>query len=500
MDNKKKKDEDAKFEQLADMTARELVKHKRGYYIVDGDERILMPMQTALMHSDMSKMQQNIVLAVVSAMRDKIQEVLYAKQHGIMRDLFAEQEIADDPRPIKFKLLFKDFGVSTSNYSKLAAAMEMMSKIPVRLPYKGASGMEYTKTTIFCTVYIPTSPSYQKYCIVSMEKDVAEHLLRFDLGYLYVGKLTSWKMSTKYSERLYWYIKAHCNYGGVTVSMGELRKMFGAEDKFKKSGKFEERVLEPSAKEIKDLFLRGECECWFEYEKIYNDGRKRGEPDAIKFKIYSNKTNELGVKLNLIEEGIYADIRDTMLNDLHLSDFLIDKYMKMVNEQNKESFLTQLITLKIQLDEKEESQKPVKKHEAYIVKSINNFFSNKPWEKDETDGGNDSADSAGIDKHAKLSYSDRWGEILQKISHYRSDEQMRETFDNVTFDSFNPQTGRLVLCSIGRSVYEKIENTEEDFKLMKGFLKEYYNFRIFNWHVFNTRDEYLKYKHESVNQ
>lgn len=489
MDNKKKKDEDAKFEQLADMTARELVKHKRGYYIVDGDERILMPMQTALMHSDMSKMQQNIVLAVVSAMRDKIQEVLYAKQHGIMRDLFAEQEIADDPRPIKFKLLFKDFGVSTSNYSKLTAAMEMMSKIPVRLPYKGASGTEYTKTTIFCTVYIPTSPSYQKYCIVSMEKDVAEHLLRFDLGYLYVGKLTSWKMSTKYSERLYWYIKAHCNNGGVTVSMSELRKMFGAEDKFKKSGKFEERVLEPSAKEIKDLFLRGECECWFEYEKIYNDGRKRGEPDAIKFKIYSNKKNEPGNELCIIEDDLYADIRNTMLNDLHLSEYLVEKYMKMVNEQNKEKFITQLISLKVQLDRRIEEKKPVEKREAYLVKSINNFFSKKLWDETAKESG-----PVRIDKHANLSYPERWIEIVQKISMYRSEEQMRETFGNVSFDSFNPQTGQLVLCVIGRSVYEKIENTAADFTLLKKYLKEYYDFKKFNWHVFNSRDEYQLYR------
>ena len=494
--------DDAKkaFRRLSKLTSKELAKKDSGSSVADGDVKILMPMQAALMHAGLSKIQQNVVLAVIEGMKEELQTVLWSKTHGFQLDLFAEQETADDPRPIKFKLYFKNFGVSAKHYSQLAEALKAMATIPVEIPTKGTeTGIEYVSVTNLCRVYIPKEQTYRKYCIVSMEKDVAEMLSKFDLGYFFVGRLASWKMSTKYSERLYWYVKAHLNHGCVTVSVPELKKIFDATDVFVRSGKFEERVLKPAATEIKKLFLCGECECWFEYEKIYNDGRKRGEPDAIKFKIYSNKTNELGVKLNLIEGGIYADIRDTMLNDLHLSDFLIDKYMKMVNEQNKESFLTQLITLKIQLDEKEESQKPVKKREAYIVKSINNFFSNKPWEKDETDGGSDSADSAGIDKYAKLSYSDRWVEILQKISHYRSVEQMRETFDNVTFDSFNPQTGRLVLCSIGRSVYEKIENTEEDFKLMKGFLKEYYNFRIFNWHVFNTRDEYLKYKHESVN-
>lgn len=496
------KNDDTKkaFKRLSKLTTKELSKKGPGSTVADGDVKILMPMQAALMHAGLSKIQQNVVLAVIEGMKAELQMVLWSKTHGFQLDLFANQETADDPRPIKFKLYFKNFGVSARHYSQLAEALKAMATIPVEIPTKGAeTGIEYVSVTNLCRVYIPKEQTYRKYCIVSMEKDVAEMLSKFDLGYFFVGRLASWKMSTKYSERLYWFVKAHLNRGGVTVSLPELKKIFDATDTFVRSGKFEERVLKPAATEIKELFLRGECECWFEYEKIYNDGRKRGEPDAIKFKIYSNKTNELGVELNLIEGGLYADIRDTLLNDLHLSDFLIDKYMKMVNEQNKESFFAQLITLKVQLDEREENKKPVKKREAYIVKSINNFFSSKLWEKDASES-NEKEDSSAIDKHAKLSYPDRWVEILQKISNYRSEEQMRETFDNVAFDSFNPHTGRLVLCSIGRSVYEKIENTEEDFKLMEKFLKEYYNFKIFNWHVFNTREEFLKYKRVISNQ
>lgn len=482
MDRKKKKDENEKFNRLADMTARELVKHNRGYYIVDGDERILMPMQTALMHSDMSKMQQNIVLAVVSAMRDKIQEVLYAKQHGLQRDLFAEQEIADDPRPIKFKLLFKDFGVTASNYSKLAAAMEMMAKIPVRLPYKGTSGTEYTHTTSFCSIYIPTSPSYQKYCIVSMEKEVADHLLRFDLGYLYVGKLTSWKMSTKYSERIYWYIKAHCNYGGVTVSVDELRKMFGAEKKFRKSGNFERNVIQPSAEEIKQLFDNGECECWFEYEKIYNDGRKRGEPDAIKFIIHSNKKNDAQANSESAKDDkLIEEIRSAMREDLHMPENFIDKYVAMVNEKNKERFLSKLISLKMQLDQKESDKQPPKNRIAYIVKSLNNFFA-----EDKASASQDSSAKSSVqpsDKHSNLSYRDRWAEVLQKLAQYLSEQDMDDFFGNVRFGSFDADSGKLLLNVTSKDVCAKIENSERVFKLLETFLREYYNFKQFNWLV-----------------
>lgn len=507
----KKKEEDiqAKYDKLADMASHELVRHKPGYYVAKGDERILMPMQTALMHSDMSKMQQNIVLAVIEGMKEKLQEYKNMKEAGMMRDLFAEQEIADDPRPIKFKLLFKDFGVLSSNYPKLAAAMRMMSKVPVSLPYRGTSGVMYTKTTAFCTVYIPDERSYQKYCIVSMEPDVAERLLKFDIGYLYVGKHTSWKLTTKYSERLYWYIKAHVNRGGVTESMENLRKMFGAEKKFKKSGDFEKYVLRPSADEIKELFDKGECECWFEYEKIYNDKRKYkrkkpGEPDAILFKMHGSQKNisleNANVEEETIEEDILFDeIHNTLLTELGLSEALVKKYMAMVNEDNKEPLMSKLITIKIQLDQKAEDKKPVKNRQGYVVRSLNNFFENENNEKKYSKVGEESKVKAdAVDE--KMSYPDRWIAIVQRLCQYRSDEQMRETFDNVCFDSFNPHTGALMLCVVGEGVCERIENSQQDIDLLSRLLREYFDFKSFKWRSFTSREDFLKYKRNTANQ
>lgn len=505
---KKEEDIQAKYDKLADMASHELVRHKPGYYVAKGDERILMPMQTALMHSDMSKMQQNIVLAVIEGMKEKLWEYKHMKDMGMMRDLFAEQEIADDPRPIKFKLLFKDFGVLRSNYPKLAAAMRMMSKVPVSLPYKGTSGVMYTKTTAFCTVYIPDERSYQKYCIVSMEPDVAERLLKFDIGYLYVGKHTSWKLATKYSERLYWFIKAHVNRGGVVESMENLRKMFGAEKKFKKSGDFEKYVLRPSADEIKKLFDEGECECWFEYDKIYNDKRKYdkkkpGEPDAIRFKMHGNQKNifidDTNVENETEERDVILDeIRNTLLTELGLSETLVRKYMAMVNDGNKEAFMSKLITIKIQLDQKAEDKKPVKNRQGYVVRSLNNFFEDESNENRSSKMVAESKVKAEFDNE-RMSYPDRWIAIVQRLCQYRSDEQMRETFDNVSFDSFNPHTGALMLCVIGEGVCERIENSQQDIDLLSRLLREYFDFKSFKWRSFKTREEFLKYKQGEAN-
>lgn len=479
--DKKNKKEEASFDKLAKMTTRELVRHKPGYYVIEGDDRILMPMQTALMHSDMSKVQQNIVLAVIEAMKEKLAERMRMSESGLFRDLFAEQELADDDHPIKFKLLFKDFGVSCANYPKLAAAMRMMSKIPVEFPYKGNStGRMYTKSTNFCDVYIPEGREYLKYCIVSMSNDVAERLLKFDLGYLYVGKLTSWKMSTKYSERLYWYIKAFCNNGGITESMTELRKLFGAENKFLKSGNFERNVIQPSAEEIKQLYDRGECECWFEYEKIYNNGRKHGEPDAIRFRIHSNKNKE-----NIISEAtdkVTDEICSTMREDIHISEELIRKYVSMLTKDNKERFLSQLITIKMQLDQKTSDKQPLKNRTAYIVKALNNFFA-KGNDSHSEDGNDQNGKAKTVDKHSNLSYRDRWAEVLQKLAQYLSEQDMDDYFGKVSFGSFDADSGKLMLNAASKDVCLRIENSKQIIKLLYTFLREYYNFKQFNWLV-----------------
>ena len=168
--------DDAKkaFRRLSKLTSKELAKKDSGSSVADGDVKILMPMQAALMHAGLSKIQQNVVLAVIEGMKEELQTVLWSKTHGFQLDLFAEQETADDPRPIKFKLYFKNFGVSAKHYSQLAEALKAMATIPVEIPTKGTeTGIEYVSVTNLCRVYIPKEQTYRKYCIVSMEKDLS---------------------------------------------------------------------------------------------------------------------------------------------------------------------------------------------------------------------------------------------------------------------------------------------------------------------------------------
>lgn len=489
-----------KYDQLAETARREAVRENRGYIVVDGDVRILMPMTVAMMRTNLSKIQQDVILAIIDHIKKQLHTVLVDRNiHGRELSLFPRDEIEGDERKVHLKMYFKDFGISTAHYPQLAAAMSMLAYVPVQFPFKSADGKKFHKHTNFCSVYIPDDLKYNKYCIVSMEEDVARHIMNFDLGHLYVGRDTSRKMNTKYSERLYWYVKGHLNYGGVTISTKELRLMLGLEKKYKNFTSLEQKVLQTSEKELWELFLVHECECYFRYEKIFNDGRKRGEPDAIKFNVYSDTNSQklLDVRLEVADNGVLDEIRETLRKDLAMPEYLVGKYMKLVNEKNKDAFLTQLITLKVQLDQKAEDKKPVANRQAYLIKSINNFFANNTTESS-TVISNMSVSKAER-KYSDVSYSDRWIAIVQRLCQYRSDEQMRETFDNVSFDSFNPHTGALMLCVIGEGVCERIENSQQDIDLLSRLLREYFDFKSFKWRSFKTREEFLKYKQGEAN-
>lgn len=82
------------------------------------DVKVLMPFQVAIMRSDMSKIHQNTILLILEKIKKQLMRALSGtKQEKKELVLFPEQEFGADPNVIKMQIYYKDFGVSSSNYS-----------------------------------------------------------------------------------------------------------------------------------------------------------------------------------------------------------------------------------------------------------------------------------------------------------------------------------------------------------------------------------------------
>lgn len=452
MANKKKLDNDKQLRQLAEIARKEVGKRAASpaSKIIDGDVKILVPMQIAMMRTNISKIQQDILLTIIAHIKERLVEIVSGKvKKGEELSLFSQEEIINDGRQVQLEMFFKEFDVSAQNYPKLASALAMLAFIPIELPYQGASGKEYYKYTNLCTVYIPKDKKYNKVCYITMDSDIAKHLMNFDLGHFFVGLKTSRKLS-KYAERIYWILKGNINNDGVTLSTKELRKEFGLEHKYEDFYSLEKKVLKNSQEEIKDLYSRHECECYFKYEKIYNGGRKkRGEPDAIRFEILYDKSNLLEYKLQKANEEIMSEIRSTMSEDLDMPESLINHYMKLVNDDNKEDVLTKLISIKIGIDTNKENGSPVSSKIAYTASSLNKFFNsfkNKGKEEDKPKN---------ISHLSSKEASKKWIECLQHICQGYSDDIINRLFSYLRFHSY--ENGTLVISAPDSTVIKELQ-------------------------------------------
>lgn len=457
-----------KFIKAADKVSKDITLRKPGYIVADGDERILMPMQVALMQTDMSKIQQNIVIAILEGMKDTLRTMLDFRLNGVKFENIADKEIPNDKHPIKLSIPFKNFGVSPKHYPQLAQAMQAMSKVPVSIPFTSPTGIEYTRSSSLCYVYLPKEKSKQRYCIVSMDEDTAAYLLKFDLGYLYVGRMTALGMSTKYSSRLYWYVKGNLNRGWSEIKTGSLRKMLGAEGKLQRFAAFETKILAPAAAEMKKLFEERKCECWFKYDKIYKKGAKEeGEPEKIRFTVYYDK-KMLEEKLadeaenNRIADAVLArqkpkpeDIPGNqreamytlMTGELHMPDGIAKAMAGRITPDNYGRALSKAISLKERYDDNLRSAKIVD-WTAYLIKAWNSFF--------EDDG----AKPVPLPQKPVISLTHaeafkRWQKAVVDVCSVMSEDMIRETVALASFERF--QDGVLLIRVPSRDVYECME-------------------------------------------
>lgn len=424
------------------------------------DTRILMPFQVAIMRTDMSKIQQNIMLSILEKIKDKLYSILNKEVlKGKELSLFAAEELGERKDTIKMQLLFKDFGVSANNYAHLAESLAAIATVPVQFPYVSPSGRQYRVFDNLCRVVLPEDFNYARYCLIEMNKDVAENIMNFDLGHLYVGKKTSNKMETKYSERLYWYIKAHADLAGATISIKEFRETFGLKDKYKSFSMLEKKVLEKSEKELKEKFDKDEIECCFTYEKIYNGTKKRGTPDAIRFTIYSNKEDSLDDKYQKFIDTRNEVIGEILREDLLLPNEFISNILAKITEDNFEAFKQTIANIKLYLVSKEESKSPVINRTAYIIKSINNFFNNfKSKETFDIENISDSNDD----------YMKIWNKCVNEVCATLSKEAIDNTFAKIKRVTYNKKDNSLLL-STSREVMDLLEKTysEHFFKTLK---------------------------------
>lgn len=135
-----------------------------------------------------------------------------------------------------------------------------------------------------------------------MEKAVAEYLFTMQEGYSDFLDYPALEATDKYYFPIYAFLSHHKkdNPSEIVIDYAEFRRRLGFEDIVKDGNityvgydvfsQFAKRVLRPTMEEMKENAECNISDIWFEFEKIYLNGRAKN-PDKLKFTIH---LSELG--------------------------------------------------------------------------------------------------------------------------------------------------------------------------------------------------------------
>ena len=328
---------------------------------------LVQPLAVTMMRHDYSLIQIRILVAIVEFMQTKLRKLLNKQRTEPM--IFSDTELDNDGR-LEIKTLFKSLAVDPNHYPQLRQSLKMLATIPVEIPYKTADGRNYLKVTNLCDVYIPEDPRiYEKYALLKIDRTVAERLVGLEFGYHYLGKQIVFACHNRYSQRIYMFIESWKDKGFRKINTLEFRKMLRLESNYKKFSDFTRRVLEPAKEELQTMAKNGFCDCYFDYEKVYNQGQRGGEPDELVFHIYqpNNKFNENLQHLTLQQRQVFAG---TLMRYFGFDAAVAQKMSERITADNYQSAMSKLVDLRTRL----KSDLTIHDRAAYTYRTLDNLI------------------------------------------------------------------------------------------------------------------------------
>ena len=118
---------------------------------------------------------------------------------------------------------------------------------------------------------------------VQLSKKILPFMVELTKNFTEYSLTVAISLKSKWSQRMYEICSQWKNSGGVNLPIKELRKMFALENKYTKYFGFKSKVIDVAHKELKDLYMAGQCDLYFEYTEL-KEGRS---VDTLRLKIIS---------------------------------------------------------------------------------------------------------------------------------------------------------------------------------------------------------------------
>lgn len=257
------------------------------------------PLVYSQIRGDFSLIQTNVLVAIATTMQSRINSKF---RNGTMGPLFTPEELSHGK--ITFEVPLSSLGVKTKEYASVHESCKALTKLDTTYTYVDDSGEKRTRTSvIFTDVDVPTytTTTGQQRRVgnirIDMNASVAEQIFNTSGAYVeHLEGIVRLCRSPR-TPRLYIYLAAWKRQQMCTLNYLALKEFLGVltynrdrtkvvSDKCGTWAVFHRDVLDPAKREMKKLADQGKVEFYFDYDAVYHNGRKRGNPDCVRFMLY----------------------------------------------------------------------------------------------------------------------------------------------------------------------------------------------------------------------
>ncbi len=337
---------------------------------------IKQPFPVSSMYADLTLQQTHIVVEMMDNLQEKVDKLFKVhKENGQELLLFSEEEFDEDGIAnidVKFSAL-ANRPDSYRDVEKITAGlMSAFIKIEDESP-DGEVQLEH----FLDSIRYPKKGSRRDVVRFRFTKPQARRIFNYKRYSKYL-KHVARHAKSKHTARLYMLITTNRELGKWFVTYKELRRMLGCDiyDEQKKEyvvnrcklyKHFKSDVLKVAEKELKELAQNNLSDCYFEFEEIFADGVRKGDPEKLQFNIFKSHMGEL-VDLRAKNNVKYFELQQFMQESFGLTYNDCQPIIQKIDDDMYEQFSVRVHEIDASIRKQGDKIKNKKK---YAVKSLN---------------------------------------------------------------------------------------------------------------------------------
>lgn len=435
-------------------------------------EFIKQPYLYAMVGADFTLVQRSIMIEIINSLQSQFNAYLKnRKAHaGEQLSLFTEQERMEKIKTFRIKA--ESLGVKPREYGELEEACRNLIQMNFSFLKYDEKSKTWSRTyqNLFESIAIPvTSCGTVKKRVNYVEASVSVNALEYlcDLGngrgymdHIYrIARISK----RKRTPSIYIYLSRWAkDFPSKAVDYVELKKFLGVitweretgenergkeveKDKYPKFSKFCREVMDPIRDELDSLAAENLVDFSFDYEPVYHNGSRRGDPQQLLFRFRLSGLGE-EIRRKRKQAGSVSDVWNLLCSEFGLTENDVKALSPMLPEERSDDFRREVM----ELTEKVKRYDP-KNRRAYVVTSVRNLLCDLTPE--DVQAGSEQKE---IEKPVLTDAErKRWNEFMEQLANRSSFVDYNTWLRYLEYVRFSGE--ELVVKVPNRFVYEYIE-------------------------------------------